>query len=211
MKPSSFAGIVARVVVLAGLGGLTFVNATRSRALVEASEAESKGDFVAALRGATEHLSRRPWSLEAGRIMARCLSRLDFAEEAEPYYQAALGAGLATADLRYRAYGLTRANLRERALRAFDDVLARDPDDLASLRLKAGLLISMERWDGRPGHRPEAVGRSGRAVDVRLAGLGGGALDLQSPRGGVGRVGRGHAGGDRLAQPGGARRGRRGL
>ena len=131
--------------VLIGLAWLTVVDATTSRPLREASEAEGRGEYPAATRAAIEHLARRPWSGEAARIVARCLSRLDFARRAEPYY--ARGVPLSVEDLRYRAYGLTRANLREAALRAFDEVLAREPGDLASLRLKAGLLISVERWD----------------------------------------------------------------
>jgi tetratricopeptide (TPR) repeat protein len=138
-------GTVVLSVLLVGLAWLTYENATRSRALGEALNAEVRGDYPAALRAAIEHLDRRPWSFEASRVAARCLSRLDFAEEAEPYYRRAWGATVD--DLRYRAYGLTRANLRERALEAFNDVLRRDPEDIASLRLKAGLLLSMTRWN----------------------------------------------------------------
>ncbi len=119
-------------------------NATGSKALVEAAEAEGRGDYASALVAATGHLHRRPWSREASRIAARCLSRLDFADQAEPYYRR--GGSLSVDDLRDRAYGLTRANLRERALAAFDEVLRIKPDDVASLRLKGGLLISMTRW-----------------------------------------------------------------
>jgi tetratricopeptide (TPR) repeat protein len=139
------AGAIVRAGLLTGLAWLTYANATSSRALSEAIEAEARGDFPTALRGAIEHLDRRPWSREAARVAARCLSRLDFAEDAEPYYRR--GRDLSLADLRYRAYGLTRANLRERALQAFDDALRRQPDDVAALRLKAGVLLSMTRWD----------------------------------------------------------------
>ena len=136
--------MVVRAGVLAGLFWLTYTNATSSRPLGEAVDAEARGDFVAALRAAIEHLDRRPWGREAARIAARCLSRLDFADDAEPYYRR--GGDLTVADLQYRAYGLTRANLRERALEAYDDVLRRDPGDVGALRLKAGLLLSMTRW-----------------------------------------------------------------
>lgn len=138
-------GLFARGVVVAALAWWAFVNATSSPALTRAAEAERRGEYLAALRDATEHLDRRPWSREARRIAARCLSRLDFADLAEREYDRA--GPLTVEDLRYRAYGLTRANLRERAVRAFDDVLARQPDDVASLRLQAGLLLSMARWD----------------------------------------------------------------
>ena len=137
-------GAIVGPSVLASLIGLTFVNATSSRPLAEALGAEARGDYPAASRAAIEHLDRRPWSREASRVVARCLSRLDHAEEAEPYYRRA--GSLTRDDLRYRAYGLTRANLRERALEAFDQVLRLEPDDVGTLRLKAGLLLSMTRW-----------------------------------------------------------------
>jgi tetratricopeptide (TPR) repeat protein len=144
-RPGGIGRLVARAGLLAGLAWLTWANATGSKALDEAAAAEARGDFPAALSAATEHLDRRPWSREASRIAARCLSRLDFAEQAEPYYRR--GGDLSTSDLRYRAYGMTRANFRERAVRAFDEVLERQPDDVASLRLKAGLLMAMSQWN----------------------------------------------------------------
>jgi tetratricopeptide (TPR) repeat protein len=146
LRPAHRRGWLAvQVVILASLGWITYRNASDSPSLVQAAEAERRGDFPSALRAATEHLARRPWSREARRIFARCLSRLDFAEMAEREYAAA--GPLTVEDLRYRAYGLTRVNLRERAVRAFDDLLARQPDDIASLRLQAGVLLSMARWD----------------------------------------------------------------
>ena len=175
--------------MLGGLGWLTYANATNSPAIVEAIEAEARGDYPAALRSATEHLDRRPWSDEATRIIARCLSRLDFAEQAEPYYRRARG--LSVADLRYRAYGLTRLNLRDRALRAFDDVLTREPDDVASLRLKAGLLMSISRWkDVAPAEpvlveagRPVEVSRWGEVAEIgrRLAKFPRSAEEVETP------------------------------
>ena len=162
-------GTIFGIGLLAGLAWLTYGNATGSRALGEAEAAEVRGDFTTALRAAMDHLDRRPWSREASRIAARCLSRLDFAEEAEPYYRR--GGDLAISDLRYRAYGLTRANLRERALDAFDDVLRRDPDDIAALRLKAGLLMSMTRWVdvGEIGRRLSASARRSAEADAPVA------------------------------------------
>ena len=160
MTPRTTIGRVAGrgfwLALIGSLGYLTYVNATTSRALVEAVELEARGDYPSALRSSTEHLLRRPWSRQAAGVAARCLSRLDFAEAAEPYYRRA--GPLSVADLRYRAYGLTRATLRSRALEVFDEVLARQPDDLASLRLKAGLLISMELW--------EALGTLGRTLSA---------------------------------------------
>ena len=161
---ASAGGLVVGVALLLGLGWLTFWQATNSKALEASKLAEARGDYPAALVSATDHLARRPWSREASRIAARCLSRLDFADQAEPFYRA--GGDLTVEDLRYRAYGLTRANLRERALAAFDEILARDPGDVASLRLRAGLLMSMNRW-----YDVEEVGqrlskRPGRPIEV---------------------------------------------
>ncbi|WP_435009074.1 tetratricopeptide repeat protein [Tundrisphaera lichenicola] len=145
-------GTIVGVALLAVLCWLTYANATGSKSLDEAVAAESRGDFPTALRASMEHLERRPWSPEAHRVAARCLSRLDFAEQAEAYYRRAWG--LTASDLLYRAYGLTRQNLRERALEAFDEVLRLDPLDVAALRLKAGVLISMLRW-----HEVGEIGR----------------------------------------------------
>ena len=167
LRRRGLGGLVVQGAILTGLAWLTYENATTSRALVDAAVAEARGDDLTALRGATDHLDRRPWSRQASRIVARCLSRLDFADQAEPYYQR--GGDLSVADLRHRAYGLTRVNLRERALLAFDDALARQPDDVASLRLKAGLLMSMTRWDD--------VARVGRT----LAGLPNRPMEVDAP------------------------------
>jgi tetratricopeptide (TPR) repeat protein len=97
------------------------------------------------LSNALDHLDRRPWSREADRVAARCLSRLDFAEQAEPYYRWART--LSIEDLHYRAYGLVRANQRERAIKACKDILSRHPGDVTALRLEAGVLLSQSRWD----------------------------------------------------------------
>lgn len=138
---------ITKAAFLAGLVALTFWNATRSAALEKARDAEGRGDFVNALRLALEHLDRQPWSREADRIAARCLSRLDFAEQAEPYYRRARTGTLTHQDLHYHAYGLVRANLRERAIEAYRDILKGDPGDVAALRLEAGVLLSENRWN----------------------------------------------------------------
>jgi tetratricopeptide (TPR) repeat protein len=130
---------------LIGLLVLTAWNFTRSGALAEAAAAEARGDFVTAIRGAMEHLGRRPWSRDADRVVARCLSRLDFADQAEPYYRWART--LSHEDLHYHAYGLVRANQRERAIKAYDEILKQHPNDVAALRLQAGVYISQSRWD----------------------------------------------------------------
>ena len=128
----------------ASLTGLTWWNATHSPSLTRSREAERTGKFAVAVRESIGHLRWRPWSQEAARRAGRCLSRLDFADEAEPYYSRALR--LSREDQHIRAYGLVRANQRDRALAAYDAILERDPTDVTALQLKAGVLLSMSRW-----------------------------------------------------------------
>ncbi len=136
---------VSAFLFLAVLLGLTAWNATHSPALDRSVAAESKGDYVGALQSALEHLEQRPWSRQARLIAGRCLSRLDFAERAEEYYQTA--GRLSTEDLHYRAYGLVRANLRDQALTFYHEILAANPRDVAALRLEGGILLSQNRWE----------------------------------------------------------------
>jgi tetratricopeptide (TPR) repeat protein len=152
--------------------GLTCWNGTRSAGLSEALAAEDRGDFTTALRNALEHLDRRPWSRDADRVAARCLSRLDRAEQAEPYYKWARTHSIE--DLHYRAYGLVRANLRDRAIDAYEDILAREPADVSALRLEAGVLLSQSRFDD-----VKAVGR-------RLTEISGGPVTVYTPVPGAG-------------------------
>lgn len=136
--------VAARSAVLLGLIALTAWNFTRSDRLEEALTAEARGDDPTALKLALAHHDRRPWSAAADRLAARCLSRLDFAERAEPYYRRARG--LDHADRLHRAYGFTRANLRERAVEAYRELLTMVPGDVATLRLLGGVLLSQSRW-----------------------------------------------------------------
>ncbi len=131
--------------VLVGLLVLTNWNATHSPAYDRAVEAESRGDFPNALRSALEHLDLRPWSRGASLMAARCLSRLDFAERAEHYYVRVRDPSIE--DRHYRAYGLVRANLRDRAVAAYREILDIAPSDVSALRFEAGVLLSQSRWD----------------------------------------------------------------
>src|SRR4051794_40678974 len=56
-------------------------------ALAQAEAAYRRNELDAALRIARGHLDRRPYSLSAAILAARCLSRLGRPKEAEPYYQ----------------------------------------------------------------------------------------------------------------------------
>jgi tetratricopeptide (TPR) repeat protein len=137
-------GTVARAAVLVALLGGTAWNVARSDALDEAEAAYRRGDLVNALRRAEDHLDRRPWSRAASRLAALCLSRLDFADDAEPYYRRAGELGLD--DRHVRAYGLVRANRRLEAEAAYRQILARWPDDPPALRRLGAELMTMMRW-----------------------------------------------------------------
>ena len=114
-------------------------------ALREAEAAYNRNDTTTALRKAMEHLRRRPNSRGAALIVARCFSRLNQADRAEPYYGPT--ASLDPGDLHVRAFGFVRGDHRERAIRAYREILERKPDDVLALRRLAAVLMSMSRWD----------------------------------------------------------------
>jgi tetratricopeptide (TPR) repeat protein len=120
-----------------GLIGLTAWNVTRSEALAAARQAYARGELVSSLQHAIDHLSRRPWSREAALVAARSLSQLDYADAAEPYYKRA--GRLDLNDLQIRAFGLVRGNHRQRAIEAYEQILARWPDNVAALRRLAAV------------------------------------------------------------------------
>ncbi len=130
----------AAIAMLAvGLFSLTAWNVTRSGAMVAARQAYSKEDFALALARALEHLDKQPWSGEAAVLAANSLSRLNYALEAEPYYRRA--GRLELSDLQLRAYCLARGPRPELAIPAFQEVLARSPDNVTAMRRLAGVLL----------------------------------------------------------------------
>lgn len=128
------------LVLLSGLLGLTAWNVTRSTALEDAQRAYIKGDLVSSLRASLDHLNRRPWSRDAVLLAARCLSRLDYSDEAEPYFRRA--GKLSLDDQMFRAYGLVRGNHRERAIQAYEAILKQAPRNVTALRLLAGVQMT---------------------------------------------------------------------
>jgi tetratricopeptide (TPR) repeat protein len=73
-------------------------------------------------------------------LAARCLSRLDYAEDAEPYY---LRAGqLELNDAQVRAYGLARGPHPEHAIPAYNEILLRWPDNVTALRRLAAVQLA---------------------------------------------------------------------
>ena len=114
-------------------------------ALRAAEAAYRRGDLTTALATATAYLQKRPWSGRAALIAARSLTRLDHAEQAEPYYGRA--GRLELDDLHLRSLGLGLANLCEPAIRSYREILKRSPADVLALRRLAGMLIVQHRWD----------------------------------------------------------------
>jgi tetratricopeptide (TPR) repeat protein len=108
--------------------------------------ARGQPDFRLALQHALDQLDRRPSDPTAGRLAALCLSQLDYADRAEPYYRIAReGRALSDDDLRVRALGLARGNLREEAIGAFQEILSHRPDDAFSLQRLAAIYYSQTR------------------------------------------------------------------
>jgi len=132
--------LLVNPILLIGLLALTAWNVTRSEALTQARQFYTRGELPTCLRYSLDHLRRRPWSREAALLVARCLSRLDFANAAEPYYQRA--GELDLNDLQTRAFGLVRGNHRQRAIQAYEQILVRWPENVTALRRLAAVELS---------------------------------------------------------------------
>lgn len=156
---------IVRALVFAGLLIVTVWNHSRGEALGEARAAYGRGDYVTGLRRACDHLDRSPWSREAARVAALCLSRLDFPAAAEPYYRKA--GTLEVEDLHVRAYGLVRGNRRREAEEAYRQILLRRPEDPLALRRLGAELITMTRWR----EALEVAERLARTPDGEVDGL----------------------------------------
>jgi tetratricopeptide (TPR) repeat protein len=127
------------------LGAVTVWNLARSESLVQAEQAYRRGDLPRSLGCALDHLQRQPWSRAAALLAARCFSRLDYAEAAEPYYHRA--GSLSLNDLQVRAYGLVRGPNPERAIPAFNEILIRSPQNVTALRRLAALQLARNDTD----------------------------------------------------------------
>lgn len=136
-------GAFGRAAILAILAGLTAWNATRPAHLPRAEVASARGHHVAALRGALDHLQRRPWSARAARLAGLSLSALDYPGPAEGYYRRA---GALDRDASHvRALALVRSNRGPEAEAVYEAILARWPDDPTALRRLA--VVYMTRHD----------------------------------------------------------------
>src|SRR4051794_8187093 len=142
--------------------GLTAWHEGRPAALREAEAAYRRADFTTAVRRSLDHLGRRPWSRSAARLAALGLSRLDFADAAEPYYRRA--GELSVDDRHVRAYGLLRSNQRQRAIDAYAEILARRPDDVLAMSRQAAVLLSQSRFDEADAMAERLIRTPGGAV-----------------------------------------------
>ena len=139
-------GALARALLLVSalivLSIVTAWNLTRSEALAEAERAYARVDLAGCLQHALDHLERRPWSREAALLAARSLSRLDYADRAEPYYRRA--GRLSLADQQLRAFYLVRGPHPEQAIPAYREILRLEPDNVTAMRRFAAVLLSQD-------------------------------------------------------------------
>jgi tetratricopeptide (TPR) repeat protein len=150
---------------------LTAWNLTRSGAILAARQAYSKQDFAGALASALEHLDKQPWSSEAALLAANCLSRLNYANEAERYYRRA--GRLELNDLQIRAFGLALGPRPELAIPAYKEILARSPENVTAMRKLAGVLLVDREQTGallELAERLEQVA-GGEEIGARLRGV----------------------------------------
>ena len=132
-------------IFLVGLLSVTAWNLTRSTAVLEARRAYARGDLALGLARSLDHLDRQPWSGEAALIAANCLSRLDYSAVAEAYYRRAGSLGLN--DLQTRAYALARGPHPELAIPAYNEILARSPQNVTAMRRLAGVLLALNKGE----------------------------------------------------------------
>src|SRR5262249_37917424 len=132
--------LLAFITIVIALSAATAWNLTRSEALADAERAYARGDWVGGLRHALDHLERRPWSRDASLLSARCLSRLDYSEQAEAYYRRT--GPLSLSDQQLRAYSLVRGPHPERAIPAYHEILRLDPENVTAMRRLAAVLLA---------------------------------------------------------------------
>jgi tetratricopeptide (TPR) repeat protein len=132
-------------VVLFGLSIGAAWNLTRTDAIAAARSAYLQGELALCLQHALDHLERRPWSREAALLVARCLSRLDYADQAEPYFKRA--GRLELSDAQLRAYGLARGAHPERAIQAYHEILESWPDNVTALRRLAAVQLAQNNMN----------------------------------------------------------------
>ncbi len=158
-KPRRRILALARAALLVGLLAPIGWDEFRPKALRESDAAYARNDLTTSLGQALGHLQWHPWSQAATLNVARSFSRLDFADWAEPYYQRAGLGRIDDADLHVRALGLFRANRRDLAVSAYQEILDRHPEDVLALRRLAAVRIAQ-------GDANEALNLAGRLTRI---------------------------------------------
>lgn len=162
--------ISIRIFIVVTLLVLTGWNVTRSNSLNAAQAAAVKGDRAGCLQHALDHLDRQPWSRSAALLAARSLSQLDFAEKAEPYYNRA--GALSLDDLQVRAFGLFRGNRLDDAIRVYDEILTRSPNNVTALRRLAAVQLARNDNDALMALSARLTGLpEGKAIGETLLGV----------------------------------------
>lgn len=142
-----FGWIVSRFVPIAALLALTGWNLDHSVALEEAEKAKFKDDLLSTRR-AMDRLEHWPPSPRAEKLAALGLSRLGFADLAEPHYRR--GAKLDVGEQFVRAFGLVRIDKIDEATEAYRTILATPKldhaNEIKALRQLSGLLIRQSKW-----------------------------------------------------------------
>ena len=123
-------------------------------------------DYVRALQLALDYLDAHPSHGKTARLAALCLSHLDYPAQAEPYYRIAGGTGpMSLDDLHIRAIGLARGNLRDQAIAAYQEILARRTDDPLALQRLAAIYYSRSQYQ----ETLKVAGRLAQASDPKWA------------------------------------------
>lgn len=134
-----------RIAALAILGVVTYFNYRYSTEEAEAERAYAANDLASAARWSSDRLTRRPPSPKAERILALSLARMGDSRLAEPHFERARP--LEIADLRIRAFALVRADMFDEAIRVYEEILTRVPDEVESLRHLGAIYMRLSRWE----------------------------------------------------------------
>jgi tetratricopeptide (TPR) repeat protein len=118
--------------------------ATRFDPLGRANAAYGRRQYQAALKAARDHLGRFPDDRAASLMAARCLTRLGRPGEAEVHYRRA--EPLDTDDLQARAFGLVRSGDPDGAVKVYERLLTRLPQDALALKQLAAVRMGRKEW-----------------------------------------------------------------
>jgi tetratricopeptide (TPR) repeat protein len=136
--------MAAVATIVAALTGAVWF-ATRFDPFGQAGVAYGRRQYQAAFKAARDHLVRFPDDRAASLMAARCLRRMGQPVEAETYYRRA--GTLGPDDLQSLAYSLVQSGDAEGAVRAYEELLARQPADPLALKRLAALRMGRKEWE----------------------------------------------------------------